>query len=73
MFLLEWTASDLLLMVVGAAAVIGTILWLVPAAKVPHKRVYTDEEISAYDQQIPRYFLAAALALVIGSIHIIVK
>ena len=73
MFLLEWTASDLLLMVVGAAAVIGTILWLVPAAKVPRKRVYTDEEIVAYDQQIPRYFLAAALALVIGSLHIIVK
>jgi heme/copper-type cytochrome/quinol oxidase subunit 1 len=73
MFLLEWTASDLLLMVVGAAAIIGTVLWLVPAAKVPRKRIYTHEEISAYDQQIPRYFIAAALALVIGSIHIIVK
>jgi heme/copper-type cytochrome/quinol oxidase subunit 1 len=73
MFLLEWTASDLLLMAVGAVAIIGTVLWLVPAAKVPRKRVYTNEEITAYDQQIPRYFLAAALALLIGSIHIIVK
>lgn len=73
MFLLEWTASDLLLILVGAAAIIGTVLWLVPAAKVPRKRSYTEAEIAAYDKQIPRYFLAAALALLIGGIHILVK
>lgn len=73
MFLLEWTANDLLLIMVGAVAIIGTVLWLVPAAKVPRKREYTKSEITAYDKQVTRYFLAAALALVIGSIHIIVK
>jgi len=73
MFLLEWTASDLLFMLVAAAAVIGTVLWLVPGVHVTHKQEYTQAEISAYDQHIPRYFLAAALALVIGSFHIIVK
>ncbi len=73
MFLLEWTANDLLLMLVGAAAIIGTVLWLVPAAQVPRKQEYSTAEITAYDNQIPRYFLAAALALLIGSLHIIVK
>ena len=73
MFLLEWTANDLLLMLVGAIAIIGTVLWLVPAAQVPRKEAYTTAEITAYDNQIPRYFLAAALALLIGSVHIIVK
>lgn len=73
MFLLEWTANDLLLMLVGAAVIIGTVLWLVPAAQVPRKREYSQTEITAYDHQVPRYFLAAALALLIGSLHIIVK
>jgi len=73
MFLLEWTANDLLLMLVGAAVIIGTVLWLVPAAQVPRKREYSQAEITAYDNQVPRYFLAAALALLIGGLHIIVK
>ncbi|MCA9986162.1 MAG: cbb3-type cytochrome c oxidase subunit I, partial [Anaerolineales bacterium] len=73
MFLLEWSANDLLLMVVAAVAIIGTVLWLVPGAVVTHKDSYTEAEIHAYDQHIPRYFLAAALALLLGGLHIMVK
>ncbi|MEZ4664026.1 MAG: hypothetical protein R2911_41360 [Caldilineaceae bacterium] len=35
MFLLEWTASDLLMMALAASVMIGTVLWLVPSARVP--------------------------------------
>lgn len=73
MFLLEWTASDLLLMLVGAAAIIGTVLWVVPGAQVPRKAEFSQAEITSYDRQIPQYFLFAALALVIGGLHIVVK
>jgi heme/copper-type cytochrome/quinol oxidase subunit 1 len=73
MFLLEWTASDLLLIALAGIAMIGTVVWLVPSAKVPRKRKYSLGEITAYDRQIPRYFLAAALSLIIGAIHIVVK
>lgn len=73
MFLLEWTASDLLFIVVAAVAMIGTVLWLVPSAQVPRKRAYTVAEITAYDRQIPRYFIAAAVALLIGGVHILIK
>jgi hypothetical protein len=73
MFLLEWTASDLLLIALAGIAMIGTVVWLVPSAKVPRKREYTKAEITAYDNQIPRYFIAAAVALVIGGLHVIVK
>ena len=73
MFLLEWTANDLLLIALAAIAMIGTVLWLVPSAKVPRKRAYSQSEITAYDQQIPRYFIAAAVAVVLGSVHILVK
>jgi heme/copper-type cytochrome/quinol oxidase subunit 1 len=70
---LEWSTSDLLLIVVAAAAMIGTVLWLVPSKPVPRKSSYTHEEITAYDRQIPRYFLAAAIAMLVGGIHTVVK
>lgn len=73
MFLLEWNASDLLLIVLAATAIIGTVLWLVPGAQVPRKEEFTQAEITSYDSQIPRYFLFAAIALVIGGLHIFVK
>ena len=73
MFLLEWTASDLLMMALAASVMIGTVLWLVPSARVPRKRYYTPAELTAYDAQIPRYFLAAALALLIGGTHTVIK
>jgi heme/copper-type cytochrome/quinol oxidase subunit 1 len=73
MFLLEWTASDLLLIALAGIAMIGTVVWLVPSAKVPRKREYSQAEITAYDHQIPRYFIAAAVALMIGGLHIVIK
>jgi len=73
MFLLEWTASDLLMILLAGAAMIGAVLWIVPSARVPLKRSYSDEEIKSYDHQVPRYFLAAALALAIGGAHIVIK
>jgi heme/copper-type cytochrome/quinol oxidase subunit 1 len=73
MFLLEWTASDLLMMALGAITMTGLVLWLVPGAQVSRKRAYSQAELTAYDHQIPRYFLAAALALIIGGLHTVVK
>ena len=73
MFLLEWTASDLLMIVLAATAMIGLVLWLVPGARVPQRSSYSREETLAYDHEIPRYFLAAALALGIGGLHTVVK
>jgi hypothetical protein len=73
MFLLEWSASDLLMMALAAVVMSGMVLWLVPSARVPHKDEYTQAEITVYDCQVPRYFLFAALALILGSIHIVVK
>ena len=74
MFLLEWTASDLLLIVVAAAAMIGTVIWLVPSTKDKRPaHAYTQAEITAYDRRIPLYFLAAALALVLGGLHMVIK
>lgn len=73
MFLLEWSGSDLLMMALAAIVMSGLVLWLVPSGQLPRKRVYTKAEITAYDHQTPRYFLAAALALALGGAHIVVK
>ena len=74
MFLLEWTASDLLMIALAAVVMIGTVVWLVPGArKNRNQNQFTLAEITAYDRRIPLYFLAAAVALVIGSTHIIIK
>ena len=74
MFLLEWTASDLLMIALAAIVMIGTVVWLVPGVRRNREQnQFTQAEITAYDRRIPLYFLAAAVALVIGSAHIIVK
>jgi cytochrome c oxidase cbb3-type subunit 1 len=73
MFLLEWTASDLLMILLAATAMIGAVLWIVPSARVELKRKYRPEEIGSYDGNLPRYFIAAAIALVIGGVHVVVK
>lgn len=54
MFLLEWSASDLLMMALAAIVASGLVLWLVPSARVPHKEQYTQAEITVYDHQTPR-------------------
>ncbi len=73
MFLLEWTASDLLMIALAGIAMIGTVVWLVPSAKAPVRSRYTHDQVIGYDSQIPRYFIAAAAALVIGGVHTLVK
>jgi heme/copper-type cytochrome/quinol oxidase subunit 1 len=73
MFLLEWTASDLLMIALAGIAMIGTVVWIVPSAKIPVRSRYSHEQVIAYDSQIPRYFIAAAVALVIGGAHTLVK
>jgi heme/copper-type cytochrome/quinol oxidase subunit 1 len=73
MFLLEWTASDLLMILLAGIAMIGAVLWIVPSARIPLKRSYSKKEIRSYDGSIPRYFIAAAAALVIGAVHMIIK
>ncbi|MFN2200725.1 MAG: hypothetical protein ACK2UO_05935, partial [Caldilineaceae bacterium] len=73
MFLLEWSANDLLMMALAAIVMSGMVIWLVPGAKVARRTAFSESEITSYDREIPRYFLAAALALVIGGVHIVVK
>lgn len=38
---------------------------------VVHK--YSESEITAYDRELPKYFLAAALALMLGGFHTLIK
>jgi heme/copper-type cytochrome/quinol oxidase subunit 1 len=73
MFLLEWTASDLLMILLAATAMIGLVFWLVPGARAPHRSSYSRDEITSYDHEVPRYFLAAAIALGIGGLHTVIK
>ena len=73
MFLLEWTFSDLVLMLVVAAGITALVAWLTPRHESRPKVSYSKDEITAYDRRIPLYFIAAAIALVTGAVHIIVK
>jgi heme/copper-type cytochrome/quinol oxidase subunit 1 len=73
MFLLEWTASDLLMIGLAATAMIGLVFWLVPGTRVPQRSSYPQDEITSYDHEVPRYFLAAAIALGIGGLHTVIK
>lgn len=47
---------------------------LVPSGDYKPKKIsYSRAEIGAYDHELPKYFLVAALALILGSFHAVVK
>ena len=47
---------------------------LIPSGKsAPIKKEYSWDEITQYDRSLPMYFLAAALALILGGLHTVIK
>ena len=73
MFIQELSTGEMLLYAAAAAAVVLMVLWLTPSRDVRHRKAFTEAEIIAYDSNIPRYFIAAALALFVGGVHMVVK
>lgn len=73
MFLLQWDTLDLLLIVLGIIISAVVIFKVAPGAPVYREHEFTREQITAYDRDVPRYFLFAALALIIGGIHTVIK
>ncbi len=63
------------LLFVGGVIGFALLLYrLIPApGSVQSKKSYSQAEITAYDREIPLYFLAAALALILGGVHTVVK
>jgi hypothetical protein len=59
-----------------AAVILVSILAfrIIPGTRLPRgNRSYTEAEITAYDRSLPKYFLAAIVALTIGGLHAAVK
>lgn len=73
MFIQELTTGEMLLYTAAAAVVVAMVLWLTPSKQVRRQREFSEAEITAYDRNIPRYFIAAALALFVGGVHMVVK
>lgn len=73
MFIQELTTSEMLFYIAAAAVVVAMVLWLTPSRQVRRQREFSEAEITAYDRNIPRYFIAAALALFVGGLHMVVK
>ena len=47
---------------------------VIPGTRLPREsRSYTEAEITAYDRSLPKYFLAAMVALAIGGFHAVIK
>lgn len=73
MFLLQWSTTDLLLIVLGIVVASVILFKVIPGAPAPRAREFSEAQITAYDRDVPRYFLFAALALVVGGAHTVVK
>lgn len=73
MFLLEWSTPDLLLIALGIVISCILIFKLAPGAAIVRERKFTREQITSYDRDVPRYFLFAALALMLGGAHTVLK
>ena len=66
---------DALIFILGVLAFAWLFLRLVPAqgAETERERTFKRAEITAYDGELPKYFLVAALALIVGGFHTVVK
>ncbi len=59
-------------LLVGVIAVL--LVRIIPGAKIPPRLPsYTEDEITAYDRSLPKYFLVALVALAIGGLHAVIK
>lgn len=73
MFLLQWNTIDLVLIALGILVSAVIVYRVTPGASVYREREFTSAQITAYDRDVPRYFLFAALALIIGGAHTVIK
>lgn len=73
MFLLQWDTVDLLLIALGILVSAVVIFKITPGAPIYREREFSLAQITTYDRDVPRYFLFAALALIIGGIHTVIK
>lgn len=73
MFLLEWNTIDLVLIALGIVISAVIVYRVTPSAPIYREREFTPEQITAYDRDVPRYFLFAALSLIVGGVHTVVK
>ncbi len=73
MFLVQWGTFDLLFIAFSILLSAVIVFKITPGAAIHRQAEFTRAEITAYDRDVPRYFLFAALALVIGGAHTVVK
>jgi cytochrome c oxidase cbb3-type subunit 1 len=60
--------------ILGVIVVAWVVFRVIPGAALPPRRTsYDDEAIGAYDRALPKYFLAAIIALAVGGAHAVVK
>ena len=73
MFLLQWDTPDLILIALGIVISAIVVFKMLPGAPIYREHEFTRAQITAYDREVPRYFLFAALALIIGGAHTVIK
>ncbi len=73
MFLLQWGALDLILIALAILISAIVIFQVTPAAPIYRDTEFTRAQITEYDRDVPRYFLFAALALMVGGAHTGIK
>lgn len=71
----EITNTQALAFVLAIVVVSILILRFGPGVQTPKppRRRYTDAEITAHDAYLPKYFIAAAIALALGGLHAAIK
>lgn len=69
------TNTQALMFVAGVFMVAWIVFKLIPSpdADESEYETFTKDEIAAYDGELPKYFLAAAFALFLGSLHTVIK
>ncbi|MDQ6766023.1 MAG: hypothetical protein M3Z22_07990 [Verrucomicrobiota bacterium] len=65
---------DALVFVAAVLTVVWGVIRFVPGPPPPpRRRGYSEEEITAHDSALPKYFIAATLALFVGGLHTVLK
>jgi hypothetical protein len=73
-YLQHVTSLQFLTYLAFLSVVVATVWKMVPGRAPPVRdEPYSPAEIRAHDSRLPKYFLAAAFFLVLGSVHMVVK
>ena len=73
MWIKSFSTVDAISVVAILAAVCALLLRLIPGTPIPRDQAWSEEDITAHDRRLAKYFTTGAVCLLVGALHMVVK